>query len=74
MSSRNQRESRDREMPLFGYTRASIGTGLSVKFSQLVRVEMTYIVPLSRSNQDHLKAFQLDVGLLRTNVCVVKSQ
>jgi hypothetical protein len=54
---------RERSMPFFGYARASIGTGLSVTFSQMVRVEMTYSVPLLRSNQDQLKAFQLGVGL-----------
>lgn len=49
--------------PFFGYARASVGTGLSISFSKMIRVEMTYSMPLLKNSQDQVKPFQLGVGL-----------
>lgn len=43
--------------------RASIGSGISMSFQNIVRLEATYSVPILLSSNDRLKDFQLGVGL-----------
>lgn len=56
-------ELKGRSSPLFGYMRASIGSGISMSFQNLLRLEATYSVPILSSQNDRLKDFQLGVGL-----------
>lgn len=49
--------------PLFGYMRASIGSGISFCFQNSIRLEATYSIPVYATKSDRFKAFQLGVGL-----------
>jgi outer membrane protein assembly factor BamA len=50
-------------VPFFGHLRASIGTGLAITVGPVVRLEMTYAVPILKAPHDATKSFQLGVGL-----------
>jgi outer membrane protein assembly factor BamA len=49
--------------PFFGYTRCSIGGGLSFLVAQQLRLELTYSIPILKSIQDNCKNFQLGISL-----------
>ena len=48
--------------PLFGYFRASMGSGLSFSMQNLIRIEATYSIPILAAPTDTLKGFQFGVG------------
>jgi hypothetical protein len=43
--------------------RAAVGTGLSISFNNMIRLETTYSIPIMKAESDDIKAFQLGVGL-----------
>lgn len=49
--------------PLFGYPRVSAGVGCSLVFGNMIRLEATYAMPLVKEKEDHVKHFQIGVGL-----------
>lgn len=48
---------------LFGFPRISIGCGITFSIAQQVRFEVTYAVPLLKSEHDVIKPFQLGIGI-----------
>jgi outer membrane protein assembly factor BamA len=56
-------EIKGRSSPMFGYLRASIGSGLSVCLSNMIRIETTCSLPIYSSSTDRLKHFQIGVSL-----------
>lgn len=53
----------DKNIPFFGYVRASIGAGVSLTLSPAIKLEVTYSIPILKSSHDITKPFQLGVGL-----------
>ena len=47
---------------LFGAPRVSLGGGLSIAFTQMARMEISYSVPLISAKSDVTKAFQIGFG------------
>jgi outer membrane protein assembly factor BamA len=56
-------EIQGRTSPMFGYLRASIGSGLSICLSNMIRIETTCSLPIYSSSTDRLKHFQIGVSL-----------
>jgi outer membrane protein assembly factor BamA len=48
---------------LWGAPRASVGGGLSVAFTPNVRMELTYSVPVLKSDHDCTRGFQIGLGM-----------
>eukprot|EP01036_Dinobryon_divergens_P026227 gene26227-34848_t len=52
-----------KSMPFLGFLRASVGVGMSLSLSNVVRLEACYSLPVMYSPQDNLRTAQLGVGL-----------
>lgn len=50
-------------VPFWGAPRASVGGGISVAFAPSVRLELTYSVPLLKSDHDSTRGFQIGLGM-----------
>jgi outer membrane protein insertion porin family len=50
-------------VPFWGAPRASAGGGISVAFAPSVRLELTYSVPLLKSDHDSTRGFQIGLGM-----------
>ncbi len=49
--------------PFWGYTRAAVGTGMSLSLDDKMRLEATYSLPIRKSPHDNTRAFQFGIGL-----------